>query len=78
MSVGKKVREAERRWIPYILVVGDREVDGGELSVRVHGGEQLSLALDQLNSLIQEKLEGMPFLPLNVPARLSERPIFVG
>ena len=78
MSVGKKVREAERRWVPYILVVGDREVDGGELSVRIHGGEQRSLRLDELNSLIQEKLEGMPFLPLNVPTRLSERPIFVG
>ena len=78
MSVGKKVREAERRWVPYILVIGDREVEGGELSVRVHGGDQHSFELDRLISLIEEETEGLPFLPLNIPARLSERPIFVG
>ena len=31
MSVGKKIRESGRAWIPYTLVVGDREADGGEL-----------------------------------------------
>jgi threonyl-tRNA synthetase len=78
MSMGKKIREAERRWIPYILVVGDREVEGGELSVRAHGGKQQPLSLDALLSSIREKIEGKPFHPMNVPVRLTERPIFVG
>jgi len=78
MSVGKKVRDAERRWIPYILVVGDREIDGGEFAVRIHGGEQSTMSLDALNSAIEHGIAGRPFRPLNVPARLSERPIFVG
>ncbi|MFH1502284.1 MAG: threonine--tRNA ligase [Candidatus Eisenbacteria bacterium] len=78
MSVGKKIREAERRWTPYVLVVGDREMDGGELSLRVHGGEQSAISLDGLLSKVEAELSGMPFLPINVPARLSERPIFVG
>jgi threonyl-tRNA synthetase len=78
MSVGKKIRDAGRRWIPYTLVVGDREVTGDDLTVRMHGGEQSSYSLDQLNETIRTGLVGKPFRPLNVPARLSERPIFVG
>ena len=78
MSVGKKVREAERRWIPFILVVGDREAESGELTVRTHGGEQRTMSLDGLNATIEKVIAGRPFRPLNVPIRLSERPIFVG
>jgi threonyl-tRNA synthetase len=78
MSVGKKVREAERRWIPFILVVGDREAESGEFAVRIHGGEQRSMSLDGLNAAIEKVTAGRPFRPLNVPVRLSERPIFVG
>jgi len=78
MSVGKKIREAGRRWIPYVLVIGDREIEGDELTVRVRGGEQESFSLDALNRTIAEKTAGKPSKPLNVPRRLSERPIFVG
>jgi threonyl-tRNA synthetase len=78
MSVGKKIRQSGRHWIPYTLVIGDREVAGDELTVRVHGGEQRSSSLDRLIELIGERVVGKPTRPLNVPARLSERPIFVG
>jgi threonyl-tRNA synthetase len=37
-SVGRKIRDAELRKIPYMLVVGDREADSGEVSVRAHRG----------------------------------------
>jgi threonyl-tRNA synthetase len=37
-SVGRKIRDAELRKIPYMLVVGDREVEAGEVSVRAHRG----------------------------------------
>jgi threonyl-tRNA synthetase len=36
-SVGRKIRDAELSKIPYMLVVGDRESESGEVSVRVHG-----------------------------------------
>jgi threonyl-tRNA synthetase len=78
MSVGKKIREAARRWIPYMLVVGDREVEGNDLTVRLRGEDQQTLSLDRLNALIAEAVADKPFQPLNVPPRLSERPIFVG
>ncbi len=78
MSVGKKIRESGRHWIPYTIVIGDREVGGDELAVRIHGGEQRQFSIDQLNETIRQELAGRPYRPLNVPARLSERPIFVG
>ncbi|HLI58738.1 MAG TPA: threonine--tRNA ligase [Solirubrobacteraceae bacterium] len=36
-SIGRKIRDAELRKIPYMLVVGDREVEAREVSVRAHG-----------------------------------------
>jgi threonyl-tRNA synthetase len=38
-SVGRKIREAELRKIPYMLVLGEREAADGTVSVREHGGE---------------------------------------
>ena len=35
-SVGRKIRDAELRKIPYMLVIGDREAEGGTVSVREH------------------------------------------
>jgi threonyl-tRNA synthetase len=46
-SVGRKIRDAELRKIPYMLVVGDREREAGEVSVREHGkGDLGSMTLE--------------------------------
>src|SRR3954447_20524445 len=45
-SIGRKIREAELRKIPYMLVVGDREAEQGTAAVRRHReGDQGALAL---------------------------------
>jgi threonyl-tRNA synthetase len=35
-SVGRKIRDGELRKIPYMLIVGDREAEQNEVSVREH------------------------------------------
>ena len=46
-SVGRKIRDAELRKIPFMLVVGDREQANGEVSVREHrAGDSGSASLD--------------------------------
>ena len=35
-SVGKKIRDAELSKAPYMLVVGEREAEAGEVAVRSH------------------------------------------
>jgi len=43
-SVGRKIRDAELRKVPYMLIVGDREAEAGTVSVRRHGeGDEGSL-----------------------------------
>jgi threonyl-tRNA synthetase len=45
-SVGRKIRDAEVRKIPYMLVVGDQEAEHGTVAVRRHGeGDQGSVPL---------------------------------
>jgi threonyl-tRNA synthetase len=36
-SIGRKIRDAELAKVPYMLVVGDREADGGSAALRRHG-----------------------------------------
>ena len=35
--IGRKIRETEVRKVPYMLVVGDNEVESGDVAVRRHG-----------------------------------------
>jgi threonyl-tRNA synthetase len=47
-SVGRKIREAELRKVPYMLVVGDREQEDRAVSLRRHKeGDQGTVALDE-------------------------------
>ena len=40
-KLGYKIREAQLEKIPYMLVVGDRDMENGTVSVRTRGGEDL-------------------------------------
>jgi threonyl-tRNA synthetase len=40
-SIGRKIRDAELRKIPYMLVVGEREQTDGTVAVREHHGGDL-------------------------------------
>ena len=49
-TTGKKIREAELSKIPYMIIVGEKEIQSSMLSIRKHGGENLG-AMD-INNLI--------------------------
>ncbi|QRM87700.1 threonine--tRNA ligase [Lacinutrix sp. WUR7] len=42
-TMGKKIREAEMKKIPYMIIVGENEEQEGKISVRQHGGEDLGM-----------------------------------
>jgi threonyl-tRNA synthetase len=55
-SIGRKVRDAELRKIPLMLVVGDREAETGTVSVREHGAEEASgVPVNELAARITEE-----------------------
>jgi threonyl-tRNA synthetase len=77
-KMGKKVREAEKEWVPYVLVVGERELSGGNLTVRPRLGDQMEMSLDAFLEKLASETAGKPLRASNTPRLLSQRPIFVG
>ena len=56
-TVGKKIREAEMQKLPFMLIVGDQEMEEGTVSVRRHGGEDLgAMTVEALSDLIQKEI----------------------
>ncbi|WP_286845534.1 His/Gly/Thr/Pro-type tRNA ligase C-terminal domain-containing protein, partial [Spongiibacter sp. UBA6593] len=52
---GFKIREHTIQKVPYILVVGDKEVENRTVAVRARGGEDLgSLSFDELNQVLTD------------------------
>ncbi|WP_231683912.1 threonine--tRNA ligase [Phosphitispora fastidiosa] len=57
-KIGYKIREAQLEKIPYMLVIGDREVDSGAVAVRKRGeGDQGSIALDEFVHTVREEID---------------------
>lgn len=77
LTIGKKIREAEKEWVPFILVYGEKEKHG-QLSVRERSGKQDSMSKEDFVNAIQQETKGKPFKPLPLPLLLSDRPIFLG
>ena len=56
-KTGRKIRDAEVRKIPFMLIVGEREAAEGKVSVRRHGGEDLgSMSLQEFKTLTQKEI----------------------
>ncbi len=81
-TLGKKIRDASTEWIPYIVVVGEKELESGKLTVTVRAESELKkpkkveMSVEELVERVRNECEGMPFKPLPLPVRLSERPSF--
>ncbi|MCK5151419.1 MAG: threonine--tRNA ligase, partial [Candidatus Thorarchaeota archaeon] len=77
MTLGKKIRSAEKLWVPYICVIGEKEKESGNLSVRIRRQkEQASMSIDDLMQEISEKTEFAPKQRLLLPSLISKQPIF--
>ncbi len=62
-KIGRKIRDAEVRKIPFMLVVGEKEAESGSVSVRKHGqGDLGSMTmeefLDKINSEVAQAISG--------------------
>ena len=55
-KIGKKIREAQLEKVPYMLVVGDKEAESGQVAVRTRaGGDQGVMALDAFLAALKEE-----------------------
>ena len=74
-SIGKRIREAEKEWIRYILVIGEKEKNSENLSIRDRQtGDVREISFDDFINEIKKQTTGKPFTGLNLPKYLSKRP----
>jgi threonyl-tRNA synthetase len=74
-SIGKRIREAEKEWVRYILVIGEKEANSESLSIRDRqAGNVRELSFDEFIQEFQEQTKDKPFSGLNMPKNLSQRP----
>lgn len=82
-TVGKKIRDAGREWVPYVVVIGDDELESGRLAVTVRAESEpkkprkVEMTVEELRSRIAEETAGKPTKRLPLPVKLSERPRFI-
>ncbi|MGK9118736.1 MULTISPECIES: threonine--tRNA ligase [Sphingobacteriaceae] len=56
-KVGRKIRDAEVKKIPYMLIVGEKEVENGTISVRKHGeGDLGSMTIEAFSKQLIEEI----------------------
>ena len=74
LTLAKKIKEAEEAWVPYILVVGPKEMKSKYLSLRERQKNKLQqLKLEEIIKLIKTQTKKFPFRPLATSELLSKQ-----
>ena len=74
-TIGKRIRDAEKEWISYVLVIGEKEMNSPSLSVRDRTtGDVRQLSTEDFVKEIQDATSGKPTSKLNSAILLSQRP----
>src|SRR3990170_1537847 len=79
-SVPKKVREAKQDWVSYVIVIGDKELDGPatHATYTVYDREadkDRKLPMGEIIREAGERTRGFPYRPLYFPPELTKRPV---
>ncbi len=77
-TLDRKILDAEKEWVPYVVVLGEKEVASGQLSVRVReDGVQRKMSLEELIRELSEKTRGYPKRQIYFARYVSVRPKFL-
>ena len=56
-TLNKRIRQAQKQKVPYMLIAGDREVEDGQVSIRLRSGENLDpLAAGDAVTMIEDRI----------------------
>ena len=57
-KVGKKIRDAEVSKVPYMLIIGEKEIENGTVSVRKHGeGDKGTMKISEFADFLNKEIE---------------------
>ena len=59
-KIGRKIRDNEMKRIPYMLIVGEKEMENGEVSVRKQGeGDKGAMKYEEFAKILNEEVQNM-------------------
>jgi threonyl-tRNA synthetase len=74
-TISKRIRDAEKEWISYVLVIGEKEVNSPSLSIRDRAtGDVRQLSIEDFVKEIKNATDDKPISKLNSAILLSQRP----
>jgi len=77
LRLGKKIRDAEKEWVPYIIVIGDDEIKNSTINIRSRDdSSQKNTSVEEFKASFLDLTKGKPTRPLPLPRRLSLRASF--
>ena len=56
-TLGNKIRNAQNEKVPYMLIMGDKEIESKEVSVRNRAGESKNYKLSEFTEIIKKEIE---------------------
>ena len=56
-TLGNKIRNAQNEKVPYMLVLGDKEIENNEVSIRNRAGENSTMQLSKFTENIKKEIE---------------------
>jgi len=76
-TLGKRIRNAEKEWVPYIIVVGDKEMESEKYPVSIRAdGSRVDMSEAEVIARLNKDNQGQPFAKLSLNMKLSLRPKF--
>ena len=77
--MSKKIRDSEKEWIPYTIVIGEKEAGKEKLPIRIREtGKLVKYSPSDLIGEIKGVVGDKPWRPLPMPRYLQQRPKFSG
>ena len=77
VPLSKKLRDAGKEWIPFVVIIGEREEKLGRVVVvRRKTNDREDMSLEELISKIREEVGSYPQLPQTLPVLYTKRPAF--
>lgn len=56
-SLGKRIRQAKTEKVPYIFVVGDKEIESESISIESRTGQEGTKKVEDTLLMLQEKIK---------------------
>ncbi|WP_432403248.1 aminoacyl--tRNA ligase-related protein [Wukongibacter sp. M2B1] len=77
--LGRKIRDAQKNWVPFIMVIGEDEVQNNMYDLKARNGDELkNMSLKNMIEFFIKEQNNMPFRKINLSMKLSRQPVFRG